>query len=376
MLLVPAPPQLGQPLVPGGARLVVADEAAAVHPRRPALDGDHAVGHAREQLPVVTDEQNGLAGVEQPLLEPPLARDVEVVVRLVEQQHLVRPAQQRLEGQPLLLPAGQRRQLAVLAPLERNAQRGDGDGVPGDLGVVPADVAPVREGGGVGHLVALVVGLHERELGRVDGVPGLADGGRREVDQEPLHGRVVADRADELPHDAEPAGARDRPGLGDQVAGDDPQQGRLPRTVLTDQRGPGAVPDAEVDVVEQHPPVGKGVPDTGDVDVAHPDILASGASGFRATPPGAASVQRYPQALAREALHQFGEGAQRGPAQFLAAGPDDDGDRRSELGEFLAEPVDGGTDGVIGRWGGSDQQHAQSSGQARRDEGDRRPIPR
>jgi hypothetical protein len=43
-----------------------------------------------------------------PLLEPELAGHVEEVVGLVEQQHLVRPAQQRLQHQPLLLPAGQR----------------------------------------------------------------------------------------------------------------------------------------------------------------------------------------------------------------------------------------------------------------------------
>ena len=38
--------------------------------------------------------------------EPPLAGHVEVVVRLVEQQHLVRPARQRLQREPLLLTAG------------------------------------------------------------------------------------------------------------------------------------------------------------------------------------------------------------------------------------------------------------------------------
>ena len=47
-------------------------------------------------------------GLPQLALEPPLAGDVQVVVRLVEQQHLVGTAQQRPEHQPLLLAAGQR----------------------------------------------------------------------------------------------------------------------------------------------------------------------------------------------------------------------------------------------------------------------------
>ena len=47
---------------------------------------------------------------------------VEEVVRLVEQQHLVRAAQQRLEREALLLAAGQRREIAVLRPVVRDAR--------------------------------------------------------------------------------------------------------------------------------------------------------------------------------------------------------------------------------------------------------------
>jgi hypothetical protein len=64
---------------------VVAGEATAVHPRRPALHGHHPIGDPRQKLSVVADEEHGLAGLQQPLLEPPLTRDVEVVVGLVEQ---------------------------------------------------------------------------------------------------------------------------------------------------------------------------------------------------------------------------------------------------------------------------------------------------
>jgi hypothetical protein len=71
------------------------------------LDGDDARGGAVQQLAVVADVQHRLRRLGQGRLEPALAGHVEVVVRLVEQQHGVRPAQQRLEGEPLLLPAGQ-----------------------------------------------------------------------------------------------------------------------------------------------------------------------------------------------------------------------------------------------------------------------------
>jgi hypothetical protein len=80
-----------------------------VHPRgrpRPArFERDDAIGRAGEQLTVVRDQQYRLRRLSQLPLEPSFAGDVEVVVGLVEQQHVVGPAQQRLECQPLLLPA-------------------------------------------------------------------------------------------------------------------------------------------------------------------------------------------------------------------------------------------------------------------------------
>ena len=167
VLLLPAPVQLVQPVQPGLPGRRVRREAAAVHPGRVRLHGDHPVRRAGQQLAVVADEQHRLRGLPQPLLQPALARHVEVVVRLVQQQHLVRPAQQRLQREPLLLAAGQRAHHPVLGPLERDAERGDGDGVPADLGVVAAGVAPGRERGRVPQLGRLVLGLGQRPLGRL-----------------------------------------------------------------------------------------------------------------------------------------------------------------------------------------------------------------
>ena len=246
MLLLPAAAQLGHPLVPVVPCLVVGGEAAAVHPGGAALHGDHPVGDPGQQLPVVADEQHRLRRRQQPLLQPQLARHVEVVVRLVQQQHLGRPAQQRLQGQPFLLAAGQRGQLPVLAPVVLHAERGDRHGVPEHLGGVAAGVAPVRQRVRVAQLGLLVVDLHQRQLGRRQRRPGLLDGRRAQPDQEVLDRRVVAHRADELPHHAQAAGLGDAALLGRQVAGDDPQQGGLAGAVGAHQRGLRPLADPEV----------------------------------------------------------------------------------------------------------------------------------
>ncbi len=102
------------------------------------------VAGARQQLAVVADQQHGLAGLGEPRLQPAFSRHVEVVVRLVEQQHLFVAAQQRLQHEALLLAARQRAHLAEPGAVERHAQRGDGHRVPEDLGVVAARLAPAR----------------------------------------------------------------------------------------------------------------------------------------------------------------------------------------------------------------------------------------
>ena len=258
VLVVPATQQLGHPFVPGRARLGVAAPVATVGPGRPALDGDDPVRDPGQQLTVVAHEQHRLAGVDQPLLQPPFARHVEVVVGLVEQQHLLRAAQQQFQREPLLLAAGQRAHLAVLGGDERQPERRDRDGVPEDLEVVPVHLAPPGEGVGVPQLGRLVVDLHERELRGGELLPRRAGGGVGEADEELLDGRLVADRADELAHHrglAVAAGDVDAAGVGRVVAGHDPQQGRLAGPVRPDQRGLGALADPEPDVVEQHPAV-------------------------------------------------------------------------------------------------------------------------
>ena len=98
--------------------------------------------HPCEELPVVADEEDRLGTGAQRRLEPLLARHVEVVVRLVEQEDVgVRP-QQHLDGEPLLLAARQRGQRPVAGHGERLADRDGAARVPQDLRVPPTRVAP------------------------------------------------------------------------------------------------------------------------------------------------------------------------------------------------------------------------------------------
>ena len=217
----------------------------------------------------MADEQHRLGRLQQLLLEPALGRHVEVVVRLVEQQHLVRAAEQRLQHEPLLLAAGQRAHLAPLRPLVRHAEGGHRADVPQRLGVVAADVAPVGERLGVAHLDPLVVVLHHRQLGRVERLGGGPDRLRRNGKQQVAHRGLVAHLADELAHHAEPAGPGDGAVVRREVAGDDPQQRGLAGAVGPDQRDLDALADPEGDLVEQPPAVRQVEDDGVEVDVAH-----------------------------------------------------------------------------------------------------------
>jgi hypothetical protein len=101
VLFVPTTAQFLEPLKASLARLMKRGEPTAVHPHVGAagsrLDAHDQRGGAGEQFTVVRNKQHRLDRLPQLVLKPELARDVEVVVRLVEQQHLVGAAQQGLE---------------------------------------------------------------------------------------------------------------------------------------------------------------------------------------------------------------------------------------------------------------------------------------
>ncbi len=168
VLLVPAPAQLVESLEPLPPRLAEGRVAAAVHPHRVAggtqLERRDPGRRLGQQLPVVADQQHRLLGAGELLLQPALAGYVQVVVRLVQQQHLVRPAEQRLQREPLLLPAGQGVHLAPLGPVVRDADCGRRTDIERHLGVVPAGVGIVGQRLGVRELHRFAVVLHQRQL--------------------------------------------------------------------------------------------------------------------------------------------------------------------------------------------------------------------
>jgi hypothetical protein len=228
---------------------------------------------AGQELAVVAHVQHALGRLVETLLQPPLAGHVEEVVRLVQQQHLVRAAQQQLQREPLLLAARQRADRPVAHLLPGQPERRDGRGVERHLGLVPARLAPRGERLGVAQLGALA--LVEGPLGGAQPLPGGADRLRGERQGEVGEGGAVGDRADELAHHPEPAAAGDAPGGRGELARDHPQQRGLARPVRPDERDLRAVRDPERHVGEQRAPVRQPVLDAHRLDVSHAAMVAA-----------------------------------------------------------------------------------------------------
>ena len=148
LVVVPAVP-LVEPLHAVVARLRVGGERPDVGPRRAALQGHGLRRGPLEHRTVVGDEQDRPRVGGDRVLEPLLARDIERVVGLVEEQDVERSAEDRLERQALALAARERLDLPVGALGVAAAEREVRGLVPADLGVVPARLAPARERVGV-----------------------------------------------------------------------------------------------------------------------------------------------------------------------------------------------------------------------------------
>ena len=144
--------------------------------------------------------------------QPPLGRDVEEVVGLVEQQHVVLAAQQHLERQALLLAARERRAAAdrrrrsVRSPTARVMHSSQCTSA-----VVAAVVAPVGERGGVAHRVGVGVPLGRGQPQRRRPAPAARGQRDEEIAHRPVRcspGSSAA--ADELAHHAQPTVDRER----------------------------------------------------------------------------------------------------------------------------------------------------------------------
>ena len=261
------------------------------------------------------DQQHGLRRGGQQLLQPALGGHVEVVVGLVEQQHLLRPAEQRLEHEALLLAAGQRPHATPAGTLERDAQGRRGAHVPQRLGLVSAGVGPVRQGLRVAQLRRLVVGVHHRQLRGVQ-LGGRGRHPRRGYrDEQVAHGAGVAERPDELAHHPEPPAAGHRAPAGVEVAGDDPQHRGLAGAVRAYQGRRRPLADAEGHLGQQRSPVRQPERDLIDIDVAHAarvcPVVAAASAPF--PPPGRATGTRHRAAPPRGRAERGQSGASSCP---------------------------------------------------------------
>jgi hypothetical protein len=200
-----ARPQVFGPVFEMGEALVQAVQAAAIEPQ----------GHARQvvqECPVVADGEQGALEAQQLLLEPLDGRQVEMVGRFVEQQHVRVPDQGPGERRAPALAAGQRAELPVCR--QANSRQHRRDPVPGRC-VLAAGCAQAG-GDVVGHGLA---GRRRRVLGQV------GDGRAR------LEEALAA--------------------IGLDGAGQELEQGRLARAVAPDQAGAHAAAQAEGQALEQ-----------------------------------------------------------------------------------------------------------------------------
>ena len=220
----------------------------------------------------MADVEHRLAAGSQLPLQPPLARNVEEVVGLVEQQDVVVAAQEDLQGDALLLATGERPQWSRRGLLERDADGAGQAFVPVHLEVVAAVVAPVGERVRVRHRIVF------RSLLRL-GEPDRRSSQRwRSQRHEQLTSGqwrvgITAGHADELAHHAETAVHADGALARTQLPGDQAQQRRLADSVGADQRRPLAVADAEADVAQQLVAARPAPADVADLDRAHHPTL-------------------------------------------------------------------------------------------------------
>ena len=155
LLVVPALQGVAQQFLAAGPSLRERGVGAAVHPRARPLDHHHLRGDALQQGAVVADHQDRAAARLQLVLQPQPGGDVEVVVRLVEQQD-VRPAvQQQVQHQALALAPAELADQAGGEVLHVGLHAALGGRSPLGLQLVPAEVAPVGERFGEAGAVVL-----------------------------------------------------------------------------------------------------------------------------------------------------------------------------------------------------------------------------
>jgi hypothetical protein len=252
-------------------------------------DPGHGPG---EELPVMTDNHSPGAQILNELLQPGQPVQIEVVRRLVEQEHVVAAEQQRGQRRPGGLPPGQGGH--GLIELDGQPQAGH-DRTGALVQVRAAERQPPVQLAGVGVIRAgrprcqrVRGGLH-RLTGRSDAGPAGQELPYRLVRPPLWFLRQVAD--------GRVRGAdRHQAGVGGAQAGQDAQQRRLARAVHADQADDISGPGHQVEARKQETVTVRGLEALGDERGAHhnhipraPSELPS-ARAARSAGPGRLSV--------------------------------------------------------------------------------------
>lgn len=236
-------PFFAQPPVLGEIARIVAEPAVMLlqNPRADPV----------EEVAVVADQDHRPPAVHQIVFQPLGGGDVQVVCRFVEQQDIWRPQEQPGEEQPVLLSAAEGLcWLVVLGPVESEPREDLVDPVVDLKSVQPLQfvldgVESFLQfcqfvGGGRRHLVGDLVRFRLQSEDRVQSLAGLVE--------ERAAGGEFRVLLEEL--DPDVAGNRQFPCIGVVLAGQNPQESGLSRSVRPDQADPFARPDVEGGLVQ------------------------------------------------------------------------------------------------------------------------------
>ena len=254
-----------------------------MHPRARPLDHDDLGGHALQQGAVVADHQDRAAAGLQLVLQPQAGGDVQVVVRLVEQQDVRPTVQQQVEHQALAFAAAELAHQAGGEVLHVGLHAALGGRSPLGFQLVPAEIAPVGEG--LGEAGAVVLPRVHRRLGGVEGPAGFPQGGGCHLHQHVAEAVGRVRHADVLGHPQDGAAQRELALVGLQLAREDAQDGALADAVGTDDRRVLARCNREGDVEEQRIRARRRVLEFGHDDAAHGCTSCRIAAGDRAPIP-------------------------------------------------------------------------------------------
>ena len=136
---------------------------ATVDPTAGAFEHHDLGGDPFEQRTVVTHHQDGAWAVDDLFFEPDAGRDIEIVVRLIEQEYVGTRCQQQVEYEPFAFATGQFADLTSCKVFDRGFDAAFRRGSPSGFELVATEITP--GGDGLGELHAVVGAVIHRLFG-------------------------------------------------------------------------------------------------------------------------------------------------------------------------------------------------------------------